>query len=323
VKPVLASALLFLLAVLPAALPVQAQEDEIVANLAGGRTIIQVANDAILFAAIDHPLEEKSVPPRLAALDNRHIGIFFGASEWQVPAQPKPIRLDRDIPRLSTPDRRYATEGEPEQDLEQIGVAFLEKLRPLVAQLHHKIELKPDEPLFQIVLIGYAPQDYGPEVWLIEYNVEQTLIPPQTDFWQTHILRPRFTQLYPPEKHQPKTLMEVRFPADLPGIPLLGLIQQSDSAITRLRYSDPRLNKVVELLQRGESQKADPTASADFLRDALPLIAGNSPFMMGMIGERTGFQWIVPPTEPRPKEKTAEDKDRPPDAPTLMRKPKP
>jgi len=322
VKAVLAFAL-GIWAVLAVSAPIRAQEDEIVANLAGGRTIIQVANDAILFAAIDHPLEAKSVPPRVAAIGNRHIGIFYGASEWQVPAQPQPIRLDLDIPRFATPDPRYQSDTGAEQDLEQIGIAFLEKLRPLVNQLHHKIELKPDEPLFQIILIGYAPQDYGPEVWLIDYDVEQEAIPTQKDFWQTHLLRPRFTQLYPPEKHQPKTLMEVRFPADLPGIPLLGLIQQGDPAIARLRSSDAHLSKVVEQIQRGEAQKADPAASTEFLRDALPLVAGDSQFIMGEMSERGGFEWIVPPTEPHPKEQTAQDKNRPPDAPTLMRKPKP
>lgn len=322
-KAVLASASLGLLAALAVALPIRAQEDEIVANLAGGRTIIQVANDAILFAAIDHPLEAKSVPPRVAAIDNRHVGILYGASEWQVPAQPKPIRLDLEIPRIAPPDPRFYSSTQADQDLEQIGIAFLEKLRPLASQLHHKIDLKPDEPLFQIILIGYAPQDYGPEVWVIDYSVEQEAVPNEKDFWQTHLLRPRFTQLYPPEKHQPKTLMEVRFPADLPGIPLLGLIQQSDPAIARLRSSDAHMNKVVEQIQRGEAQKADPTASTEFLRDALPLIAGNSQFIMGKIGESSGFEWIVPPTEPRVKEETAQDKDRSPDAPTLMRKPKP
>src|ERR1700761_7234456 len=144
-----------------------AQSDEIVANLAGGRVIIQVTRDAIVFSAIEHSLESKSVPPRVANVDRSHLGIFFGASEWQVPAQPKPIRLDRAIDHPAAADPRYAIPGSPEVDLEQIGVIFLEKLRPLVAQLHHKIELKPDEPLFSMVLIGYAPK-YGPEVWTIE-----------------------------------------------------------------------------------------------------------------------------------------------------------
>jgi len=43
-------------------------------------------------------------------------------------------------------------------------VAVLEKLRPLTSQLHHKIDLPPDDPLLEMVLIGYAPNNYGPEV---------------------------------------------------------------------------------------------------------------------------------------------------------------
>ena len=323
VKALLAAAGCFLLGGLFAGAPISAQEEEIVANLAGGRAIIHVANDAILFAAIDHPLESKSVPPRVAAIDSRHVGILFGASEWQIPAQPKPIRLDRDIPHIAPVDPRMAVPGEAEQDLEQIGVAFLEKLRPLVSQLHRPIDLKPNEPLFQIVLLGYAPQYYGPEVWLIEYQVEQSSAAARGDYLQTHLLRPRFTQLYPPEKHQPKTLIEVRVPADLPDIPLAGLIQQNGPGMARLRSSNARLNKVADLIQKGEAQKADPAAAAEFLRAALPVTAGDARFIMGSIGESTGFEWIVPPEEPREKEKQAEDKKRPADAPTLMRQPKP
>jgi hypothetical protein len=315
------AALTFLAALLAGA-PSRAQEDEIVANLAGGRAIIHVANDAILFAAIDHPLESKSVPPRVAAIDARHIGIFFGASEWQVTSQPRPIRLDRDIPHFSAIDPHSVPEGAAEQDLEQIGVAFLEKLRPLVSQLHHPIELKPDEPLFQIILLGYAPQYYGPEVWLIEYQVEQSPAA-RGDYLLTHILRPRFTQLYPPEKRQPKYIVEVRVPSNLPDIPLLGLLQQNPPAIARIRSSDPRINKVAEQIQKGEAQKADPAAAGDFLRAALPILAGDAHFFLGSMTENGRFDWIVPPDEPREKIKTTQDKNRPPDAPTLQQKPKP
>jgi len=323
VKNFLVRTALILLAVLPAGASTRAQEDEIVANLAGGRAIIHVANDVILFAAIDHPLESKSVPPRVATIDNHHIGIFFGASEWQVTSQPKPIRLDRDIPHFGAVDTRFTSPGGAEQDLEQIGIAFLEKLRPLVSQLHHPIELKPDEPLFQIVLIGYAPKPYGPEIWLIEYQVEQSSAAARGDYWQTHVLRPRFTQLYPPEKHQPKTLIEVRVPANLQDIPLLGLIQQNAPAIGRLRSSDPHIGKVIDLIQKGEAQKADPVAAGDFLRAALPILAGDAHFFLGSMTENGRFEWIVPPDEPREKTKPAEDKNRPPDAPTLQQKPKP
>src|SRR5690242_21155360 len=77
---------LFLFAV---AVPASAQdhEDEIVANLAGGRVIVHVARDAIIFAAIDQPVEAHSIPPRVADVDSSHIGVLFGASEWRIPAR--------------------------------------------------------------------------------------------------------------------------------------------------------------------------------------------------------------------------------------------
>jgi hypothetical protein len=62
------------------------REDEIVASLAGGRVIAQVAKDnVIVFAAINQPVEVNSVPPRLLQLDATHVGVLLGASEWQIP----------------------------------------------------------------------------------------------------------------------------------------------------------------------------------------------------------------------------------------------
>src|SRR5215831_5240505 len=89
--------LLMVLLFLAAAIPALAQdrEDEIVANLAGGRAIVHVAKDVIIFAAIDQPVEPNSIPPRLAGVDSTHIAMLFGASEWRIPADPKPVRLDR------------------------------------------------------------------------------------------------------------------------------------------------------------------------------------------------------------------------------------
>ena len=316
----------FLFAVFVASLSVatsvRAQEDEIVANLAGGRVLIHVTRDAIVFGVIDHPLEAKSVPPRVAAIGSSHVGIFFGASEWQVPAQPRPIRLDRNIGDLRQSSPAYQPAGSGDPDLEIIGVGFLEKLRPLVSQLHHKFDLKPDEPLFEIVLIGYAPKQYGPEVWLIDYGAEQESVSSRAEYLQTRLLRPRFTQLYPPEKREPKTLFEVRFPADLQAVPLMGLIQANDPGLAQVRSSDPRFAKVVEQLEHGQANKSVTQDSADFLRGALPLIAGGASFIEGKMEEAGGFEWIVAPEEPVEKQR-AEDKERPADAPTLVRKPKP
>lgn len=297
------------------------REDEIVANLAGGRVIVHVARDTIVFAAIDQPIEAKAVPPRVVNLDVGHVGILLGASEWQLPADPKPIRLDRNIQHIAAPDLRYQQSGEAEPDLETIGVAFLEKLRPLVAQLHHKVEMAADEPLLQIVVLGYAPNNYGPEVWVVEYRMEQEQMATRGEYWQTRVLRPRFTQLYPPEKHAPRTPVESRYPPEMKGPTLLELIQGNDPRIARLSAGETRFAKVVETIDKGQAQKAVGTDTADFLRAALPLIAPNRPFVLGTIEEQGGFTWIVPPDEP--VEKAKEDKDRPPEAPSLRRKPNP
>ena len=123
----------------------QDREEEIVANLAGGRVIVHVAKDTIIFAASDQPIEPHAIPPRVVGVDSGHIGVLFGASEWRLPADPKPIRLDRNFQRVSgiQPRDQYAP-GEAEPDLELIGTAFLEKLRPLVAQLQLSNEREED-----------------------------------------------------------------------------------------------------------------------------------------------------------------------------------
>lgn len=314
-----------IVAALPLAFPAPAQEDEIVANLAGGRVLIHVTKDAIIFGVIDHPIEAKSVPPRVAAIDPSHVGILFGASEWQVPAQPRPIRLDRNVGDLRPVSPAYQPPGSGDPDLEVIGTGFLEKLRPLVSQLHHKFDLKPGEPLFEIVLIGYA-RNYGPEVWLIDYGAEQESVGSRADYLETRLLRPRFNQLYPPEKHEPKTLVEVRFP-DNQAIPFMGLLQQNDPAIARLRSSDPRFSKLLDQLEHGLANKSNSQDSADFLRAALPLLANGAGFTEGKMGEEGGFEWIVAPEEPVEKAEKSrtqqQDKDRPADAPSLVRKPNP
>lgn len=314
--------LLCFVAALPCFPQDQEREDEIVANLAGGRAIVHVAKDVIIFAAIDNPVEKNSIPPRVVDLDATHIGILFGASEWRIPADPKPVRLDRNFQRVSGRDPRYqGPPGEAESDLETLGTAFLEKLRPLVSQLHHKLDFAPDEPIFQVVIIGNAPDGYGPEVWVVEYRIEQEQIATRGDYWQTHVLRPRFTQLYPPEKHEPHTIVESRYPPDEKGPTLAQLIQGNDPRITHLGSGEQRFSKVLDTLRGGQAQKAVPLDSADFMRAVLPLIAGDAPFILGTLEERRGLEWIVPPQEP--VEKVEQDKNRPPDAPTLRRIPKP
>ena len=294
--------------------------DEIVANLAGGRVIVHVAHDdKIIFAAIDQPVEANSIPPRVMSVDSSHIGVLLGASEWRLPADPKPVRLDRDFPHVSGKNPHYEPSPDaPDPDLDTIGIAFLERLRPLVAQLHHKIEFKPDEALFEVVLIGFAPDNYGPEVWTIEYRIQQDEIATRGDYWQTRVLRPRFTQLYPPEKRAPKTLVETRYPESSKDPTLQHLIEGNYPDIENLSKGEPKFLKVMESIDHGQANKAAAQDSTEFMRAVLPVIAGNSKFILGTMTDR-GFDWVVPPEEP--VEKAKEDKERPPEAPTLRKKP--
>ena len=65
----------------------QPPEDEIVANLAGGRVIVHVARDGnIVFAAINEPVEAGGVPPRVVETDPTHVAVLLGASEWRLPS---------------------------------------------------------------------------------------------------------------------------------------------------------------------------------------------------------------------------------------------
>jgi len=303
----------------------QPREDEIVANLAGGRVIVHVAKEIIIFAALDQPVEKNSPPPRVVGIDATHIGVLFGASEWKYPSDPKPVRLDRDFQRILPRDPRYAPAPDgAESDLETLGTAFLEKLRPLVSQLHHKLDFSPDEPIFQVVVIGYAPNDYGPEVWVVEYRIEQEQISSRGEYWQTHILRPRFTQLYPPEKHAPRVLVESRYPASMQGPTLQNLIEGNYPSIDQLGSSQARFGKVLESIRHGQAQKAAAADSEEFMRAELPLVAEGARFIMGTMDERRGFEWIVPPDEPVEKQKAEEkDKNRPPEAPSLRKRPNP
>lgn len=314
----------FIAALLASAWPARAQDrdDEIVATLAGGRAIIHATRENIIFIAINEPVEEAgSVPPRVISLDSRHVGVLFGASEWRIPAEPKPIRLDKELTHIANQDPKYAGSysGDAEPDLETIGVAFLEKLTPLAARLHHKLDFPAEQPLFELVVIGFGPADYGPEVWTLEYRMTQEMISTRGDFWQTKVLRPRFEQIYPPEKKAPKKLVETCYPGACKGPTLQQLIEGNEPSLAKLSGSDPKWVKAVDFIAKGQAQKAMTPDAAAFLRSAIPLIYTNRQFVMGTFEEQHGFDWIVPPEEPVERAKQ-EDKNRPPEAPTLRRR---
>jgi hypothetical protein len=253
-------------------------------------------------------------------LDGQHVAILLGASEWRSLADPNPIRMDRNFHRVSARDPSggsYAGDADP--DLEMMGVAFLERLRPLVAQLRRKIDFPADKPFFEMVVIGYGPKDYGPEAWTVEYRITQEMLSSRDNFWQTRVLRPRFTQIYPPEKHAPKNLVETAFPADLQEPTLQTLLEGNDPRFEAFR-SDPTLSKAINLVIKGQAQKVEPRDAAEFLRSAIPLLYPQQHFFLGKMEEQSGFDWILPPEEPVEKVKR-NDKDQPQEAPSLRKRP--
>src|SRR5215471_13165626 len=306
---------------LPAA--AQDRDDEIVATLAGGRVIVHATRENIVFIAVNEPTEEAgSVPPRIVSLDSHHVGVLFGSSEWRMPADPNPVRLDKLLTQIAIQDPKYAGSynGEAEPDLETIGVAFLEKLTPLAARLHHKLDFPADQPLFELVVIGFGPRDYGPEVWTMEYRMAQAMISTRGDFWQTKVLRPRFEQIYPLEKKAPKKLVETCYPGACKGPTLQQLMEGNEPSIAKLGGSDPKWAKAADLIAKGQAQKAATPDTAAFLRAAIPLVYPNRQFVMGTFEEQHGFDWVVPPEEPVERAKKEEDKNRPAEAPTLRRR---
>ncbi len=315
---------LFLIFTLGAALSesvsAQDKDDEIVATLAGGRVIIHATQESITFAALDEPIEAGSAPPRVMSVDGRHVAVLFGSSEWRIPADPNPIRMDKGYTRAGTSDPRYqgSYSGEAEADLEQMGVAFLEKLTPLAARLHHKLDFPPDQPLFELVVIGFGPRDYGPEVWTVEYRMSQTNITSRGDYWQTRVLRPRFEQIYPPEKHAPRKLVETCYPGTCKGPSLQQLLEGNEPTLEKLAHSDTKVSKAVSLISNGQAQKAVREEANTFLRAAIPLIYPDRHFVMGTYEEEHGFQWLVPPAEPI--ERVKQDKNHPTEAPSLRRR---
>jgi len=298
----------------------EGQDDEIVTSLSGGRVILHVAKEAILFAAVNQPVEQGAPPPRAVDLDGRHIAILFGASEWRSLADPKPIRLDRNIQRVSGPDPRAGGfEDVADPDLEIMGTEFLEKLRPLVSRLRRKIDFPADQPFFEMVVIGYGPKNYGPEAWTVEYRITQQLLTASDNFWQTRVMRPRFTQIYPPEKHAPKTLVETSFPAAEGGPTLQTLLEGNDPRFSGFR-SDLKMAKALDLIIKGQAQKVEPSDASEFLRAAIPLLYPKREFFLGKMEDQRGFDWILPPQEPIEKVEQ-EEKNRPPEAPSLRKKP--
>lgn len=295
----------------------QQSDTEIIANLAAGRVAICVAREAIVVGTASESVEAGSKAPVVVQLDPAHIAVLFGAVEWLQPGSGRPpVRMDAMLAEsagvLSHPLKAIELEKDEAGDVEQLAIEFLEKIRTVTSQIHHPLDLKPDEPLLTIVLADVV-KDYGPEVWVVSYRVKQTML--QDDFYNTQALRPSFTQIYPPEKKDPKTIVEFRYPEKKSAETLASLLGQNDPRLAPVRSSDPKVAKAAQFILDGASNKADPAAAAAFMKGALEATSSKEQqlSLCVMYGDDR-FSWVIEPKDPM----TAPPK-RDSDAPTLRK----
>ncbi len=315
--------IILLIAVPPAAAQEQpaAPTEETVASLAAGRVVIAVVKGAILVATVENPIEADTHPPTPVAIGSVRLGVILGAVRWSSPSSRQEIaRLDEDLPHLHsraiTQAPHLTTEpvGTEATDLESVGQGLLDRLNEVAQNLHDKVGLPANEPLTELILAGYQP-DYGPEVWHLAYAMKQR--EEQPGYWTTRVLLPSYLQFWPPEKGQPRTLIEFAYPPENAPTTLLQLLRQKDPHLQKLIASDPKMAEVAGRFLAGESNKALAADATQFLRAALDAIAPpNTRETMAIITEENGFSWILPPPPetPLPGLRPA----RPNDAPSLL-----
>lgn len=320
-----------LLAVLCAAFSLRAvaQEDttpteETVANLAAGRVVIAVVNNAILVATIENPIEAETRPPIPVPLATARLGVLLGPVLWWSPTSKLEMaRLDQELPQLrshviaAVPHLQAEQGGAEATDIESIGQGLFERLTAVAQNLHAKVDVPPNEPLVQLVVADYLP-GYGPEIWQLAYAMKQQ--EEQSGYWTTRILHPAYLQFWPPEKGQPHTLVEFSYPPESAPQPLLDLLRQNDPRLEKVIASDPKMAEVADHFLQGESNKILAADATQFLRAALDAIAPpRARETMAVITEDKGCDWILPPP-PEPKA-TLQRASRPADAPTLQKPP--
>jgi hypothetical protein len=296
--------------------------EEVVANLAAGRVVIVVVKDAILVGTVEDPIEAGSHPPIPVSISTDRIGIVLGAVDWLSPSSHQELaRLDQELPHLRSHLVAQAPHiagaggggGDEATDIEAVGQGLLERLDQVVPDLHGKLDLPETEPIVELIVADYLPS-YGPEVWQLSYGIQQE--EEDNDYWTTRVLRPGYLQFWPPEKGQPKTLVEFAYPPDDPSPSLLELLRNHDPRLAKVTASDPKMAAVASHLLQGEGNKINLADATQFLRAALDAIAPpNARETMASISEEDGFAWILaPPSEPRP---AAVEQDRPAGAPSL------
>jgi hypothetical protein len=296
--------------------------EELVVNQAAGRVITAVVKGGIVIATVEDAIEPGTRLPAPIPIASNRVGIILGADQWVSPsAQPDLGRLDLELPHIrslpvaETPHLAAGVEGGEASDIEAIGKPLRDRIAELAGGIHSNVNWPADQPLVELILADYL-SGYGPEVWQVTYALEQEQ--QQGDYWVTNVERPVYTQIWPPEKGQPHTLMEFDYPVGDSSRTLLDRLRARDSRLDPLVHGDPQMADAASKFLSGQSTQIPATEAVQFLRAALTAIAPPDALQSAaIIREETGFDWILaPPTEPR-KPRVAEG-DRPPGAPTLV-----
>ncbi|MGH9686152.1 MAG: hypothetical protein ACRD5K_03560 [Candidatus Acidiferrales bacterium] len=290
-----------------------------VANLAAGRVIIAVVKDAILVGTIENPLEAHTIPPIPVQLASERFGVFLGPVDWWSPPSKREIgELDQELPRLhayavaTPPHLGQSQGGDQPSEIEITGESLQQRLNQLAESLHGVLNLPPKEPFAQLIVADYFA-GYGPEIWQLSYSIHQE--EQEGDFWTTRVDGPTYLQFWPPEKRQPRTLVEFDYPQQGGPPSLLSLLQHQDPRIERIMQSDPTMNEVAQHFLDGTSNKVRAADATQFLRAIMDAVAPrHARETFGVLRPDTGFSWVLPP----PPEAPIHRESRPPGAPTLQ-----
>lgn len=307
--------------------PDQENAEEIVANLYAGRVVIGVAKDGIVVATAENPIEPETSPPMVVPLSDERVAILLGAADWWLPSEHRELaRIDSELPELPPPAglRRAptlgGTAGEADaeaSDIEQLAARLHERLTAIADHIHSNLNFAPNEPLLVMVLVDYV-QNYGAEVWVVQYPIEQE--PEQGDFWQTTVLQPQYTQLWPPEKGQPRGLVEISYPPEPAGANASALVASGDPRITAALSASPELRETSNSILNGDIEKLSAVSVAAFLRESLRAIVHPGARMIELeINKEQGIGWFIAPPEEAPK--PGSEQVRPSGAPSLRHPP--
>jgi hypothetical protein len=306
----------------------QSQDDEkpveeIVANLASGRAIVGVFKDGMVIGTIENKVESSSLPPPIVPMTSARAGVLLGAAEWVSPsAHQMIVNLAQDLPHVrgnaplsvQQPHLAQTIDTHTATDVEQTGLGLMNRLGEGASLLHEQLDIPHEEPITELILAGFV-QSYGPEVWLLTYTIEQE--PERGDYWTTRVHRPRYVQYWPPEKNEPRTLIEFDYP-DQPKITALrDLILAHDPRLDRIRSSSPEMASAADSILRGDTNKLPVASGEAYLRAAMDAIADGNHERLAVIRFDAGFEWVIAP----PPEKQTLKSDRPAGAPTLERPP--